>query len=186
MHAFGVTSAAWIVTAATSTVPFYLVGALLACSAVALALVGVSHPHFPGSDRGGRVVMLGVGTLVVATMTTAVVTSTRETSGTAGGAPAPAPAGAPVQISADPSGQLAFQQKQVAADAGRVTIRFDNRSPVPHNVTIAQGSRVIGATRTIAQSSDTLTTSLAPGTYVFYCSVDGHRQAGMHGTLTVR
>jgi plastocyanin len=186
MHAFGVTNAAWIVTAATSKVPFYVVGALLACCAVGLAAVGISHPDFPGSNRGGRAVMLGVGTLVVATMATAVLTSSTETTAEQGPATAPAPAGAPVQIAADPSGQLAFQQKQVAAGAGRVTIRFDNRSPVPHNVTIAQGSRVVGATRTIAQASATLTTSLTPGSYVFYCSVDAHRQAGMHGTLTVR
>ena len=27
---------------------------------------------------------------------------------------------------------------------------------------------------------------LAPGTYTFYCSVPGHEQAGMKGTLIVR
>jgi uncharacterized cupredoxin-like copper-binding protein len=27
---------------------------------------------------------------------------------------------------------------------------------------------------------------LKPGTYTFYCSVPGHEQAGMKGTLTVK
>ena len=36
-----------------------------------------------------------------------------------------------------------------------------------------------GGTSTISQN-------LKPGTYTFYCSVDGHEAAGMKGTLTVK
>jgi uncharacterized cupredoxin-like copper-binding protein len=34
--------------------------------------------------------------------------------------------------------------------------------------------------------TSTVTADLKAGTYKFYCSVDGHRAAGMEGTLTVR
>ena len=33
--------------------------------------------------------------------------------------------------------------------------------------------------------STTVTINAAPGTYEYYCSVTGHREAGMVGTLTV-
>jgi uncharacterized cupredoxin-like copper-binding protein len=45
---------------------------------------------------------------------------------------------------------------------------------------------VVGATPTFQGGSKTLTVSLTPGTYKFYCSVPGHRQAGMEGTLVVK
>ena len=113
-------------------------------------------------------------------------------------APAPAPAAAkppsgaapsgPAQtlaIAADPSGQLAYDKKSLATKAGAVKIDFTNGSPVPHNVTIQQGSTNVTATATVTQSNASVTAQLKPGTYTFFCSVDAHRQAGMVGTLKV-
>ena len=60
-----------------------------------------------------------------------------------------------------------------------------NMSPLEHNVTIASGSTVLGATPTFVGGSRSVTVKLKAGTYTFYCSVPGHRQAGMEGTLKV-
>jgi plastocyanin len=90
-----------------------------------------------------------------------------------------------VALQANPSGLLSYNTKQVSAKAGSVTINFTNASPLEHNVTIAEGSKVLGATPTFTGGSRTLTLTLKPGTYTFYCSVPGHRQSGMEGTLSV-
>jgi plastocyanin len=66
-----------------------------------------------------------------------------------------------------------------------VTIDFSNASPVEHDVAIAQGSSVAGQTPVFTGGSKTLTLTLKPGKYTFYCTVPGHRAAGMEGTLTV-
>ncbi len=66
-------------------------------------------------------------------------------------------------------------------------INFTNTAPLAHNVTIESSSHaVVGATPTFQGGSKTLSVSLKPGTYKFYCSVPGHRMAGMEGTLTVQ
>ena len=44
---------------------------------------------------------------------------------------------------------------------------------------------MLGATPTFAGGTKRLTLNLKPGKYTFYCSVPGHRQAGMEGTLSV-
>jgi plastocyanin len=80
---------------------------------------------------------------------------------------------------------LAYSTKTLAAKTGRVTITMTNMSPLEHNLTIAQGSNVLGATPTFTGGTKALSLVLKPGTYTFYCSVPGHRQAGMEGTLTV-
>jgi uncharacterized cupredoxin-like copper-binding protein len=90
-----------------------------------------------------------------------------------------------VALAADPGGQLAYDTKTLRAKAGTVSIVMANMSPVEHNVTLAEGSKPLGATPTFVGGSKTLTLKLKPGTYTFYCSVPGHRQAGMEGTLTV-
>jgi plastocyanin len=107
--------------------------------------------------------------------------------GAAGGGGAPAAGGSTVKISADPSGQLAYQQKSVSAKAGKVTVDFTNQAPLAHNVTIAESSgKILGATNTITGSTASASVNLKPGKYTFYCSVDSHEQAGMKGTLKVQ
>jgi plastocyanin len=99
--------------------------------------------------------------------------------------PAAAGASTALKLAANPGGQLSYNTKQLAAKAGKVTITMTNMSPLEHNVTVAKGSTVLGATPTFQGGTKTLTLNLKPGTYTFYCSVPGHRQAGMEGTLTV-
>lgn len=94
---------------------------------------------------------------------------------------------AAVDIEADPSGQLAFTSDSATAKAGKVTVNFTNSSPVPHDVAIEdEGGETIAQTETLAEGSDSTTAELEPGTYTFYCSVPGHRQGGMEGTLKVK
>jgi plastocyanin len=107
------------------------------------------------------------------------------------GTPAPpsSPAGRQVttslKLAANPEGNLSYNTKTLSAKPGTVTITMENMSPVEHNVTVASGTTVLGATPTFAGGARTITLKLKPGTYTFYCSVPGHRQAGMEGTLTV-
>jgi plastocyanin len=106
-------------------------------------------------------------------------TTPAATSGGGGGG-----GGSTVQISADPSGALKFEQTDVSAKAGTITIDFTNMSSLPHDVRI-EGNGASGGTDEITNSSTSATVDLEPGTYTFFCSVDGHRAAGMEGTLTV-
>jgi plastocyanin/mono/diheme cytochrome c family protein len=107
--------------------------------------------------------------------------------GGGGGGGAPAKGGSTLDVSADPSGALAFQQSSLSAKAGKVKIDFTNQSPVQHNVTISDSSgKTLGATQTITGGSTSTSVDLKAGTYTFFCSVPGHEQAGMKGMLTVK
>lgn len=92
-----------------------------------------------------------------------------------------------VDIEADPSGNLAFTSDTATAKAGKATIDFTNESPVPHDVKIEnEAGEEIGGTEVISEGSDSAEVELKPGTYTYFCSIPGHRQAGMEGTLTVK
>jgi plastocyanin len=171
-----------MLAAAPSKVPFYVAGGLLAAWAVLLALWGITHEEFPGTTGRARFVIFTSFVLVAATITSAVLTAGEEPEEHA--APLPA-TGHTLALAADPGGALRFDKTRAAVLAGRVAIELTNDSDVEHNVTIAQGSRTLGATKTITDSSDTASLELSPGDYVFYCSVAGHRESGMEGTLTV-
>ena len=60
---------------------------------------------------------------------------------------------------------------------------MQNKSGTPHDIVIdGKGKGQIVTNGGISQFSATF----ASGKYTFYCSVPGHRQAGMQGTLTIK
>lgn len=90
-------------------------------------------------------------------------------------------------IVAEERGGLSWSRRTLTARAGDVTIALDNPSSnqLPHAVEI-DGNGVERASATIEPGGVTdVRANLRPGTYTFYCPVDGHRQQGMEGTLTV-
>ena len=123
-----------------------------------------------------------------ATSATSTAAATGTTSTSASTSSAAAGASSTLTDSADPSGALKFTKSTLTAKAGTVTIDFTNSSPLAHNFTVQQGTSgpVVGATPTFMGGTKTLTLKLKAGTYTFYCSVPGHRAAGMQGTLTVQ
>jgi uncharacterized cupredoxin-like copper-binding protein len=107
---------------------------------------------------------------------TATATSTSAAGGVKGKA---------VAIGADRSGALKFTKMTLSANAGTVVFAFANPSQVPHAFAI-KGNGIDKGTKTITGGAASLTLTLKPGTYEFYCPVDGHAAAGMKGTLTVK
>ena len=90
-----------------------------------------------------------------------------------------------VEIPTDPTGQLAFKFTSATAKAGKVTLLSKNDAPVPHDISIKDGVDKRGKQVTNGATSK-VTVDLKAGKYTFYCSVPGHEQAGMKGTLTVK
>ncbi len=173
-----------------SKVPFYVMGAILVSWAVVLSAIGLSQADFPGTPGRARAVMAISAVLVLGTVTSAVATSTKpheegEAKAQQGGPGAEPGPSAAVQVSADPTGQLKFEQTSLTAKAGKVKIEFDNPSPVDHDVTVTAGQGKLGGTKTVANGKVSAVVDLKAGDYTFYCSVDAHRQAGMEGKLTV-
>ncbi|HEX8051123.1 MAG TPA: plastocyanin/azurin family copper-binding protein [Solirubrobacterales bacterium] len=100
----------------------------------------------------------------------------------AGGAEA---AATTLKLAADPAA-LAFDKDSLTADAGQVTIDFDNPSAIPHNVVIEEDGKELAGFEPITEGEKSATADLEAGSYTYYCSVPGHREAGMEGELTVK
>jgi plastocyanin len=116
--------------------------------------------------------------------TTAAATPTATAPAAGGGS---AGGGSTVNISTPGGSTLAYDQKSASAKAGSVTINFDNKEPLQHDVAVADSSgKVLGQTDLVSSGTANATVDLTAGTYTFYCTVPGHRQAGMEGTLTVK
>jgi plastocyanin len=88
-----------------------------------------------------------------------------------------------LQIDADPTGQLAFVTDSATGTPGQITVKMANKSGTPHDIVIdGKGKGEVVKDGGVSQFRATF----AAGSYTFYCSVPGHRQAGMQGKLTVK
>ncbi len=175
---------------------FFVVGGLLVLAAVVISFIGIRGSESFPPNRG---VLLGVialfAVIVGTTMAFAIVKSVDEqnkrndqlakeegtTSTTASG---------PVttlDVSSPADGGLVYQPNGLQAKPGNVAITYDNPSQVPHSIAVATANgNVLGQVQPFTAGKQTVTLSnLAPGKYVFYCTVPGHREAGMQGDLTV-
>ncbi len=98
-----------------------------------------------------------------------------------------------LSIAASPSGQLAYVTQKATATAGSVTIEMPNMSGVSHNIAVEAGAHaasgpgpVVGASSFTTKGTASISVTLKPGTYTYFCQAPGHRAAGMYGTITVK
>jgi plastocyanin len=189
--------------AASQFTAFHVVGIIFACWAVLVTVLGMTRPDFPG---GAEKVVLGISVLLaISTVGLAIGTVKGEkkeqaeaATGKAQANPKPSPsagASAPVpaqkgasqlKLTADPTGNLKFSTSALSAKAGTVRITLTNPSPVQHNITLQTPQGAKGGPTVGKGGTSTVLATLKPGSYTYYCSVPGHRQAGMQGTLTVK
>jgi plastocyanin len=117
---------------------------------------------------------------------TTAATTTEETTTAAGGGGGGG-GGGTIGFEADPDGALAYTQTDVSGPAGDDTIELVNDSSTPHDVTIEDsGGNQLAQTDVVTGDTTSTNATLDAGSYTFYCSVDGHREAGMEGTLTIK
>jgi uncharacterized cupredoxin-like copper-binding protein len=81
---------------------------------------------------------------------------------------------------------LAYEFKDATAPAGQITIESKNPQGTDHNIAIDGNGANVKGNIVASGGVSKLSVDLKPGTYSFFCSVDGHRAGGMEGKLTVK
>jgi plastocyanin len=195
---------------------FYVFGIALVLSALALSALGLRSESFPPSRIVLAGVVAYFVVLVGATTTFAVLnarddqrkrdaekaeaaatvpaggekttttTGPTTTTGSTTTTPAAQGGGETVKVSSPADGSLVYEPNKLTAKAGSVTIEYDNPSPVDHSIAIEGGGKTLDASEIAANTTLTASADLQPGRFVYYCTVPGHREAGMVGTLTVK
>jgi plastocyanin len=111
---------------------------------------------------------------------------TKTTTGTTTTSAPSSQGGETLKVSSPADGSLVFNPGTLAGKPGKVTIDYDNPSPVPHSIAIEEGGQTLDESETAADATLAATADLKPGKYVYFCTVPGHREAGMEGTLTIK
>jgi plastocyanin len=82
--------------------------------------------------------------------------------------------------------QLAYETETAEAQPGELTVRSPNPSGTPHDIAL-EGNGVSAKGEVVSNNGvSEFKVKVKPGEYTFFCTVDGHRAAGMEGKLTVK
>ena len=192
------------------TVFFYFGGALVA-AALVLSYVGIrgkasfppSRPVLGGVTAVFAVIVIGTAAYAVANareeqehrdqeIAEEEAAAAEEEAGAEGGAGEPAgeaPAGGEaslLDVTSPEDGGLSFEPDGLEASAGTITLAYDNPSQVQHSIAIEnEAGETLAESETVIGETTEASAELAPGEFVFYCTVPGHREGGMEGVLTV-
>jgi len=91
-----------------------------------------------------------------------------------------------LEMPADPNGQLAYASTRATAEAGPLTINSRNDASIPHDIAL-EGNGVNEKGETVQDGGvSTIKVDLQPGEYTYFCTLPGHREGGMEGTLAVK
>jgi plastocyanin len=94
--------------------------------------------------------------------------------------------GGKVTIPADPGGALAYKFANAESPAGALEVDSPNESSTDHNIAV-EGGGVDEAGEIVKNGGvSKVSVTVKAGKYQFFCTVPGHREAGMEGTLTVK
>jgi uncharacterized cupredoxin-like copper-binding protein len=80
-----------------------------------------------------------------------------------------------------------FSQPKATAKSGPVTVKMVNKGQTAHSINVEGNGLEEKRAGTVGPGQTTsLKVNLKPGKYEFYCPVDGHKQLGMKGEITVK
>ena len=138
------------------------------------------RPRLPGWAMFG---VTGLGGAVAGAL--ALAAALAGVGATAGTTPAGVLAGEAAVAARFVAEDLAFVEAPEQVDAGDVTIILRNDGALHHDIAFdgVNGSNPVSGSAPGATTSARL--RLPPGAYVYFCTVPGHREAGMAGELLV-
>jgi plastocyanin len=162
-----------------------LVALLAAGYIMAMAFFVQSRRRIPGRMLGvalavGLIGVVGAGAVASAAgMRSLEEESAGEQEGGGGEGGGGQGANEPLFVAID----IEFEQAPETLPTGDLTLVLENQGAIEHNIVIEElGDELIVETAAGETASGDVT--LEAGDYTYYCSVTGHREAGMEGTLT--
>jgi plastocyanin len=143
----------------------------LALGAATVALAALTLSACGGSSGGSS----------AASTSSAAVTSSA-----AGGSSAASTVGADGTLTATEQ-DFSISIGTTTLKAGPYLIKVENQGNATHDLVVEKGGNRVAGTDSISPgSSGSLSVTLQPGNYVFYCSIGNHRAMGMETTIHVQ